>query len=109
MMAHTTKTHNTFLSYFVLFLWGFVVMDVGLGQNPTIDEIKVGVVIDLKTNFSKICLNSINMSLSDFYLTHPHYRTRLSLHVRDSMEDIVEASDAGSLHFLSLASPLHKG
>ncbi|XP_018483109.2 glutamate receptor 2.8 [Raphanus sativus] len=94
MMANTTKTHNTFLSYFVLFLWGFVVMDVGLGQNPTSDEIKVGVVIDLKTNFSKICLNSINMSLSDFYLTHPHYRTRLSLHVRDSMEDIVEASDA---------------
>ncbi|KAF2569636.1 hypothetical protein F2Q68_00027659 [Brassica cretica] len=64
------------------------------GQNTTSDEIKVGVVIDLKTNFSKICLTSINMSLSDFYQTHPHYRTRLALHVRDSMEDIVEASVA---------------
>ncbi|KAH0854534.1 hypothetical protein HID58_063734, partial [Brassica napus] len=69
-------------------------MDAGLGQNTTSDEIKVGVVIDLKTNFSKICLTSINMSLSDFYQTHPHYRTRLALHVRDSMEDIVEASAA---------------
>ena len=81
-------------------------MDAGLGQNTSSDEIKVGVVIDLKTNFSKICLTSINMSLSDFYQTHPHYRTRLALHVRDSMEDTVEASVAGSLHFLSLASPL---
>ncbi|CAF2284140.1 unnamed protein product [Brassica napus] len=69
-------------------------MDVGLGQHTTSDEIKVGVVIDLKTNFSKICLTSINMSLSDFYQTHPHYRTRLALHVRDSMEDIVETSVA---------------
>ncbi|KAF8084043.1 hypothetical protein N665_0736s0004 [Sinapis alba] len=94
MTNNTTKTHYTFLSYFVLFLWGFVVIDVGLGQNTTSDEIKIGVVLDLKTNFSKICLTSINMSLSDFYQTHPHYRTRLSLHVRDSMEDIVEASDA---------------
>uniref|UniRef100_M4FI32 Glutamate receptor n=2 Tax=Brassica campestris TaxID=3711 RepID=M4FI32_BRACM len=69
-------------------------MDVGLGQNTTSDEIKVGVVLDLKTNFSKICLTSINMSLSDFYQTHPHYHTRLALHIRDSMEDIVEASVA---------------
>uniref|UniRef100_A0A0D3C2T4 Receptor ligand binding region domain-containing protein n=1 Tax=Brassica oleracea var. oleracea TaxID=109376 RepID=A0A0D3C2T4_BRAOL len=69
-------------------------MDAGLGQNTRSDEIKVGVVIDLKTNFSKICLTSINMSLSDFYQTHPHHRTRLALHVRDSMEDIVEASAA---------------
>ncbi|KAH0854533.1 hypothetical protein HID58_063674 [Brassica napus] len=94
MTNTTTKTRNTFLSYFVLFLLGFVVMDVGLGQNTTSNEIKVGVVLDLKTNFSKICLTSINMSLSDFYQTHPHYRTRLALHIRDSMEDIVEASVA---------------
>ncbi|ESQ51409.1 hypothetical protein EUTSA_v10016194mg [Eutrema salsugineum] len=90
---NTTKTHNTFLSYFFLFLWGFLLMEVGLGQNPT-TEIKVGVVLDLKTNFSKICLTSINMSLSDFYKDHPNYRRRLALHVRDSMEDTVQASAA---------------
>ncbi|KAL0897377.1 hypothetical protein Bca101_081338 [Brassica carinata] len=94
MTNNTTKTHNTVLTYFVPLLWGFLLMDVGLGQNTTSDEIKVGVVIDLKTNFSKICLTSINVSLSDFYQTHPHYRTRLTLHVRDSKEDIVEASVA---------------
>ncbi|CAN7018333.1 unnamed protein product [Brassica oleracea var. botrytis] len=76
-------------------------MDVGLGKTPTSDEIKVGVVLDLKTNFSKICLTSINMSLSDFYQIHPHYRTRLALHVRDSMEDVVQAS-AAVLYFFSL-------
>uniref|UniRef100_M4FI30 Receptor ligand binding region domain-containing protein n=1 Tax=Brassica campestris TaxID=3711 RepID=M4FI30_BRACM len=69
-------------------------MDGGLGQNPTRHEIKVGVVLDLKTNFSKICLTSINMSLSEFYQAHPNYRTRLALHVRDFMEDIVEATVA---------------
>ncbi|KAG2308526.1 hypothetical protein Bca52824_028274 [Brassica carinata] len=69
-------------------------MDVGLGKKLTSDEIKVGVVLDLKTNFSKICLTSLNMSLFDFYQTHPHYHTRLALHVRDSMEDVVQASTA---------------
>ncbi|KAJ4891241.1 Glutamate receptor 2.8 [Raphanus sativus] len=92
-MTNTTKTRNTFLTYFVLFLSGFVLIEVGLGQSPT-SEIKIGVALDLKTTFSKICLTSINISLSDFYKDHPNYRTRLSLHVRDSMEDVVQASAA---------------
>lgn len=97
-MTNTTKTRNTFLTYFVLFLSGFVLIEVGLGQSPT-SEIKIGVALDLKTTFSKICLTSINISLSDFYKDHPNYRTRLSLHVRDSMEDVVQASAAGSFLF----------
>ncbi|CAE6019222.1 unnamed protein product [Arabidopsis arenosa] len=68
-------------------------MAVGLGQNQT-SEIKVGVVLDLNTAFSKNCLASINMALSDFYAYHPNYLTRLTLHVRDSMEDTVQASAA---------------
>ncbi|CAA7038060.1 unnamed protein product [Microthlaspi erraticum] len=68
-------------------------MEVVLGQNQT-TEIKVGVVLDLQTSFSKNCLTSINMSLSDFYEDHPNYRTRLVLHVRDSMQDTVQASAA---------------
>nr|ABW74564.1 glutamate receptor 3 [Boechera divaricarpa] len=88
-----TKTNNSFLSYFVLFVWGFLLMEVGLGQNQT-REIKVGVVLDLNTTFSKICLTSINMALSDFYKDHPNYRTRLAVHVRDSMKDTVQASAA---------------
>ncbi|AEC08212.1 Solute-binding protein family 3/N-terminal domain of MltF [Arabidopsis thaliana x Arabidopsis arenosa] len=84
------KNNNTFLSYFVCL---FLLLEVGLGQNQ-ISEIKVGVVLDLNTTFSKICLTSINLALSDFYKDHPNYRTRLALHVRDSMKDTVQASAA---------------
>ncbi|CDY38574.1 BnaA05g13030D [Brassica napus] len=106
MMKTTKKTRNTFLSHFVLFLSCFVLMEVGLGQSPT-SEIKVGVVLDLKTTFSKICLTSINMSLSDFYGDHPNYRTRLALHARDSMEDVVQASAAGSTKVCFIFSRAH--
>nr|ABW74563.1 glutamate receptor 2 [Boechera divaricarpa] len=81
------------MGYFVLFICGFVLMEVGLGQNQK-TEIKLGVVLDLQTSFSKICLTSINMSLSDFYEKHADYTTRLTIHVRDSMEDVVQASAA---------------
>nr|ABW81168.1 GTR2 [Capsella rubella] len=74
-------------------------MDVGLGQNQE-REIKVGVVLDLQTNFSKICLTAIKMSLSDFYKDNSNYSTRLVLHVRDSMEDAVQASAAAALDLI---------
>ncbi|OMO86160.1 hypothetical protein CCACVL1_09761 [Corchorus capsularis] len=32
------------------------------------------------------------MALSDFYQTHPHYKTRLLLHHMDSNEDVVQAA-----------------
>jgi len=89
------KTNNTFMYYFVLFVCGFVLMEGCLGQNQT-TEIKVGVVLDLHTSFSKLCLTSINISLSDFYKYHSDYTTRLAIHIRDSMEDVVQASSAGS-------------
>jgi len=92
-MMNPKKNNNTFLSYFVCL---FLLLEVGLGQNQ-ISEIKVGVVLDLNTTFSKICLTSINLALSDFYKDHPNYRTRLALHVRDSMKDTVQASAAGLL------------
>ncbi|EFH39311.1 predicted protein [Arabidopsis lyrata subsp. lyrata] len=92
-MMNPRKNNNTFMYYFVLFVWGFVLMQVGLGQSQT-SEIKVGVVLDLQTSFSKICLTSINISLSDFYKYHADYTTRLAIHIRDSMEDVVQASSA---------------
>lgn len=94
-MMNPRKNNNTFMYYFGLFVWGFVLMQVGLGQSQT-TEIKVGVVLDLQTSFSKICLTSINISLSDFYKYHADYTTRLAIHIRDSMEDVVQASSAGS-------------
>ncbi|EOA26530.1 hypothetical protein CARUB_v10022586mg [Capsella rubella] len=93
-MMNSTKTSNIFfMGYFLPFVWGFVLMEVGLGQNQA-TEIKLGVVLDLQTPFSKICLTSMNMSLSDFYSKHADYTTRLKIHVRDSMEDVVQASAA---------------
>ncbi|XP_010557247.1 PREDICTED: glutamate receptor 2.7-like [Tarenaya hassleriana] len=78
-----------------LFFWCFSLMGVGFGQNST-REVKVGVVLDLRTTFSKICLASIHVSLSDFYANHPNYTTRLSLRIRDSNQDVFAASAAAS-------------
>ncbi|KAL0774520.1 hypothetical protein Bca101_039672 [Brassica carinata] len=90
-MMNPTKANNIFLG--VPFFWGFMMMNVGLGKNPT-SEIKIGIVLDLQTPFSQICLTSINMSLSDFYENHSNYTTRLAIHIRDSLEDPVQASAA---------------
>lgn len=94
-MLNLVKNKNIFLGYFVLFVWIIVLVEVGLGKKQT-NEIKVGVVLDLQTPFSKICLTSINLSLSNFYKHHAHYNTRLVVHVRDSLENVVQASAAGS-------------
>ncbi|XP_010558879.1 PREDICTED: glutamate receptor 2.7-like [Tarenaya hassleriana] len=75
------------------FVWCFSLMGVGFGQNST-REVKVGVVLDLHTTFSMICLSSIHLSLSDFYANHSNYTTRLSLLIRDSNKDVVAASAA---------------
>ncbi|QHO16690.1 Glutamate receptor 2 [Arachis hypogaea] len=61
--------------------------------------INVGVVLDLSETVGKIGLSCINMSLSDFYDAHPHYNTRMLLHVRDSQTDVVTAASAGTYFF----------
>lgn len=105
-MMNPTKANNIFLG--VPFVWAFMMMNVGLGKNPT-SEIKIGIVLDLQTPFSQICLTSINMSLSDFYENHSNYTTRLAIHIRDSLEDAVQASAAGLVLFsVSLVLPLRR-
>ncbi|XVF48218.1 hypothetical protein PTKIN_Ptkin03bG0172200 [Pterospermum kingtungense] len=65
-------------------------------QNTT-TPVKVGVVLDLEYSLvGKIGLSCINMALSDFYATHPHYETRVVLNTKDSKEDVVQAAAAGS-------------
>ncbi|MBA0847649.1 hypothetical protein Goshw_020951 [Gossypium schwendimanii] len=44
----------------------------------------------------KIGMSCMNMALSDFYATHPHYKTRLVFNTKDSMGDFVAAASAGS-------------
>ncbi|XP_010521868.1 PREDICTED: glutamate receptor 2.7-like isoform X1 [Tarenaya hassleriana] len=94
----TTKPKSLFDSLAVL-VWCFMLIGVGFGQDSK-TQVKVGVVLDLQTAFSKICLASINISLSDFYANHANYSTRLALQFRDSDKDAVAASAAGKFDIL---------
>ncbi|KAF2313056.1 hypothetical protein GH714_008934 [Hevea brasiliensis] len=68
-------------------------MNTMMAQNTTV-SVNVGAVLDLENPVANMWLSCINMALSDFYVTHSHYQTRLVLHTRDSMRDIVGAAAA---------------
>ncbi|GAB2276268.1 hypothetical protein Dimus_010999 [Dionaea muscipula] len=57
-------------------------------------QVKVGVVVDMDLWVGKLGMSCIDIALSDFYASRPHYNTRLILHTRDSMEDVVTAAAA---------------
>ncbi|CAL5337318.1 unnamed protein product [Camellia sinensis] len=57
-------------------------------------QVKVGVVLDMNNWVGEMGLKGINMALTDFYLSHAHYKTRLDLHVRDSKDNVVGAAAA---------------
>ncbi|KAK4365779.1 hypothetical protein RND71_013659 [Anisodus tanguticus] len=56
---------------------------------------QVGVILDLKSVVGSMGLSCMSMALSDFYSIHSNYSTRLSLHVRDSQGQVIEAAAAG--------------
>ncbi|XP_050366536.1 glutamate receptor 2.2-like [Argentina anserina] len=73
-------------------------VSLALAQNETIIPVHVGVILDdLEYSFTKdIWLSCINMSVLDFYATHPHYSTRIVLKTivlktRHSKENVVSA------------------
>ncbi|KAF2313057.1 hypothetical protein GH714_008936 [Hevea brasiliensis] len=68
-------------------------MDIMMAQNTTI-SVNIGAVLDLENPAAKMWLSCINMALSDFYVTHSQFQTRLVLHTRDSMGDVVGAAAA---------------
>ena len=78
---------------------------MAMAQNTSTIPVNVGVILDLDTWNGKMGFSCINMALSDFYASNPHYRTRLVLNSRDSKSDVVGAAAAGSLS-LSLALSL---
>ncbi|XP_022731763.1 glutamate receptor 2.7-like isoform X2 [Durio zibethinus] len=63
-------------------------------SSSTTTPVNVGVVLDMDSLVGKIGLSCINMALSDFYATHPHYKTRLIVNTKDSKEDVVAAAAA---------------
>ncbi|KAJ0262929.1 hypothetical protein HA466_0033810 [Hirschfeldia incana] len=87
------REHHLFLN--LLFLVLVLLMQVGEGQN-TATDVKVGIVDDVGMTYSNMSLFCINMSLSDFYSSHPETRTRLVATVVDSKNDVVIAAAAGS-------------
>ncbi|GMN45603.1 hypothetical protein TIFTF001_014766 [Ficus carica] len=64
-----------------------------MAQNGTI-PVKVGVVLDVETPVAKVWLSSLNTGISDFYASHPQFKTRLLLNTRDSKGDVVGAASA---------------
>ncbi|CAN8320950.1 unnamed protein product [Cochlearia groenlandica] len=84
-----TREHNPGLILFFLLIT--FLMQVGQGQNKTTD-VKVGIVNDVGTVHSNMTLVCINMSLSDFYSSHPESQTRLITTIVDSKNDVVLAS-----------------
>ena len=66
-------------------------------QNTSTIPVNVGVILDFDTWNGKMGFSCINMALSDFYASNPHYRSRLILNSRDSKSDVVGAAVAGSL------------
>ncbi|RCV11756.1 hypothetical protein SETIT_2G211900v2 [Setaria italica] len=59
-----------------------------------VEEFHIGVVLDLGTMVGKVSRTSISIAVEDFYAVHPNYTTRLILHIRDSMNDDVQAASA---------------
>ncbi|KAI7984632.1 Glutamate receptor 1.3 [Camellia lanceoleosa] len=50
-----------------------------------VNEIKVGVILDMGSWVGKVVHSCITMAISDFYAVNtPHYETRVVLHIRDS-------------------------
>ncbi|TVU24228.1 hypothetical protein EJB05_26649, partial [Eragrostis curvula] len=75
----------------------FLVLSGAVAQSVTeskVDKFDVGVVLDLGTTVGKVARTSITMAIEDFYTVHPNYKTRIVLHIRDSMSDDVQAARA---------------
>ncbi|XP_050363809.1 glutamate receptor 2.7-like [Argentina anserina] len=68
-------------------------------NNPV--NVGVGVVLDFRSGIGKMGLSCINMSLSDFYASHPNYTTRLLLHQRNSDPDDVVLTAAAALDVIN--------
>ncbi|KAF8035517.1 hypothetical protein BT93_C1520 [Corymbia citriodora subsp. variegata] len=63
-------------------------------ENPRKQSIQVGLVHNMNSTAGKVVASCISMALSDFYGAYSNYRTRLSLHIKDPKDDVVDAASA---------------
>ncbi|CAL5204933.1 unnamed protein product [Lathyrus oleraceus] len=91
---------------FMVTCWCLGLLLGGMAQTRNESSVvKVGAVLDISDGtVGKIGLSCINMALSDFYLSHSHYKTRIQIIVRDSHRDVVNAAAHGNQLLLA---PLH--
>ncbi|MED6203635.1 hypothetical protein PIB30_001333 [Stylosanthes scabra] len=84
---------NNVTRFLVVLLVGVVgVAAEGNKKNGT-REVKVGAVLDVGVGMvGKMGLNSIRMCINDFYVSNPHYKTRLQLILRDSQRNVLTAA-----------------
>ncbi|CAN6719290.1 unnamed protein product [Malus baccata var. baccata] len=91
-MIKNPTSHVSCLVFWLL-LFKTLLATADMAQNTTI-PVNVGVILDLDSLFGKVGLSCVNMALSDFYASHAYYKTRLVLHTRDSMRDVVAEAAA---------------
>ncbi|KAL4654548.1 hypothetical protein ACB092_01G387300 [Castanea dentata] len=58
--------------------------------------IPIGVVLDLKSSVGRVAERYMSMALLDFYAVNHNYSTRLSLLIKDSGNDVIAATSAGT-------------
>ncbi|XP_050938867.1 glutamate receptor 2.2-like [Cucumis melo] len=72
-------------------LWSCIVCGADQIDKQT-SIVNVGVILDSSSWVGKMGLSCINLSLSDFYSSHPHYNTKILLHIIDSKDDLLLAA-----------------
>ena len=94
-LNNPTKSFSSFPFFLIPLMIIFFLTNTATSKNTTI-PVNVGLVLDMNGEDGKIALSCINMSLSDFYNSNSHYKTRLLLNTRDSKGDVVAAAAAGT-------------
>ncbi|KAH9760172.1 glutamate receptor 2.7 [Citrus sinensis] len=92
-LNNPTKSFSSFPFFLIPLMILFFLTNTATSKNTTI-PVNVGLVLDINGEDGKIALSCINMSLSDFYNSNSHYKTRLLLNTRDSKGDVVAAAAA---------------
>nr|XP_011459068.1 PREDICTED: glutamate receptor 2.7-like isoform X4 [Fragaria vesca subsp. vesca] len=99
-MQMIKKIHFISLCYYSLFLvFSSIVVAVAAQNDPV--NVGVGVVLDSSSGVGKMGLSCINMSLTDFYASHPNYTTRLLLHQKNSSPEDVVLTAAAALDLIN--------
>uniref|UniRef100_J3MXN6 Ionotropic glutamate receptor C-terminal domain-containing protein n=1 Tax=Oryza brachyantha TaxID=4533 RepID=J3MXN6_ORYBR len=78
----------------ILFLL-LITVHLGIAQNTNrngVNQVHVGVILDLGSLVGKIAKTSILLAIEDFYALHPNYTTRVVMHIKDSMGSSVQAA-----------------